>query len=113
METMMSDTVETNEPAHLPPFLRFLTGLLDEANEIATEEDMDGSIEYEVIQINETLACVEAKYWENGDDPDDVETFRLFAAGQYRNQSMVNVERDGKRLLISAAPRALLAILSF
>lgn len=106
---------ENHEDPSMPhrPFVDFLQDICEEANKIAKNEDL-GYVEYEVKELRPNLTCVQARFVENDEQPDEAPAFRLFAAGRHKDFSMIKIEGDHiETILVSSNPAALLAVISF
>ena len=89
----------------------FLSDLCESTDNLAVENDM-GRVEYKVEQIKPGLSCLKVRFVDDDEGP--LSPFRVYAAGYYRNQSMMKVEdEEGRNVLLSSDPRALLAYISW
>lgn len=96
---------------NMPRFLRFLVNIAEGMREFAGME-FDCEIEHEVVEIlprsdtGSGLTGLKVRGYNAGGQGDDFEVI-LFAAGTYRNKSMVKITREGEEAhaLVSSSPK--------
>lgn len=113
-------------------FLEFLCQTA-EAVKLKAEEEEVGCVTHEVLRIKERtptsngLTCVRITFTDIDDDgkPGEEKSFRLFAGGEFRDKSMIKIEKEDKSLvngdlqmetpsiLVSANSELILAYISF
>lgn len=92
--------------------LRAVSRLAEQTEELALEQ-IEGCIHYETKKIHDTFSCLEIKAIM--EDEKESPTYRVSAAGYYRDRSMIRVSEVNGRFdaLIEANPESLLRIIAF
>ncbi len=101
----------------LPRFLQFLAKVAEAVAERAVEEEA-GQVRHEVLKLRERteqsngLSCIRIIHT---NDEGEETSFRMFAAGAYRDKNMIKLEREDEDeyVIVSSSPHLVLAYISF